>query len=70
MGTTSTQRKRDKLRKELQLKKERVPAVEVLTDEMRELAGLNTTTKMDFSSGTSGLRKEKSKDGAKRLLRG
>lgn len=64
MGSTSRMDRDAKFHKERKMIKERAPAIMVLTDEMKELAGLNTVTKMDFSSGTSGLKTiEKKKKG-------
>ena len=46
-------------RHELALKKANIPPVEILTDEMKELAGLNIKYTPTFTSGTAGLKKEK-----------
>lgn len=61
MGSTARMEREAKAKKERQMLREKAPVITVLTDEMKELAGLNTVTKMDFSSGTSGLKTEKKK---------
>ena len=44
-------------RHEIALKKDNIPPVEILTDEMKALAGLNTKYVPTFTSGTAGLRR-------------
>ena len=56
MGKTRAMEETERRKRELELKKQYIPRVEVLTDEMKELAGLNKMVVPDFSSGTAGLR--------------
>ena len=55
MGKTQTMIERERRENERKLKNERVPSVEVMTDEMKELAGLNVKYKVTYSGGTAGL---------------
>jgi hypothetical protein len=57
MGQTKVMVEREKHRRNEQLKKEGHSGIDVLTDEMKELAGMNHTYIRDFSGGTSGLRR-------------
>ena len=61
MGQTARMERDAKWKKEQQLKRERVPAIEVLEEDVKIAAGLDVKTVRDFSTGTSGLKTVKKK---------
>ena len=62
MGKTSRMKRHEKILRERRLKGEEDSGVTVLTEEMKELAGMNNKVVPSFSGGTAGLRKVKKKD--------
>ena len=56
MGKTRAMEETERKDKEARLKERNIPAIDVLTDEMKELAGLDRIVIPDFSSGNAGLR--------------
>ncbi|MFH0748723.1 MAG: hypothetical protein V1915_02230 [Candidatus Bathyarchaeota archaeon] len=59
MGKTQTMINRERRENELKIKRENIPAIEIMTDELKESAGLNRKYVPDFSGGTAGLKVKK-----------
>ena len=59
MGKTKQMEENERKEQEIKLKKANIPTVEILTDEMKKMAGLDRKVVPDFSSGTAGLKRIK-----------
>lgn len=68
MGKTEAMKRHERMLRKRNRDRERIPAVEVLTEEMAKGAGLDTTTQTSWTGGTSGLSKKEQKDKARKLL--
>lgn len=68
MGKTEAMKRHERMLRKFNRDRDRIPVVEVLTEELANGAGLDTTTKTSWTGGTSGLTEEKEKAKAKKLL--
>jgi len=57
LGKTVAMKRLEELLRQQELKRERYSGIDVLSDEMKELAGLNVRYVRVWEGGTSGLRK-------------
>lgn len=61
MGKTEAMKRLEEFMRQRQLKRERDSGIDVLTNDVKEKAGLDVKYVRDFSGGCSGLKKAKKK---------